>query len=264
MAHHIAVLGLGEAGGAIAADLVMAGAHVVGYDPRTDGAGDVARAPDIGAAVREAELVLSINSATAANAVAAQALPAMRPDAVFADLNTGPPELKRHLDALAEPTGIRFADVALMAPVPGRGVATPSLVAGTGAAQYVTIMSRYGAQVELLDEPAGAASARKLLRSIVMKGLAAAILEALAAARAAGCEPWLREDLGRQFGTGLVDRLESGSHQHAARRVVELDAVLGLLDELDVPPRIAQATRDWLAALTTSPSTVLMRGHPAR
>lgn len=252
MTVRIAILGLGEAGSAFATDLVASGASVIGYDPRALAVPGVAVAGTAAAACAEADLVLSLNSATAAEAVAAEVMPALRDGAVFADLNTGSPASKTRIGALAEACDVRFAEVVLMAPVPGRGAAVPSLAAGPGAAVYAEVMNGYGGRVELVDGPIGTATTRKLLRSIVMKGLAAAILEELEAGRRAGCEEWVRDDLCRQFGADLVTRLETGTHQHAARRVAEMDAVCELLDELKVRPLIADATRQRLAALAAS------------
>ena len=67
------------------------------------------------------------------------------------------------------------------------------------------------------------AATRKLLRSVFMKGLAAAALESLHAARAAECEPWLRAELASvlRADASLLDRLVEGSARHAARRVEE-------------------------------------------
>jgi 3-hydroxyisobutyrate dehydrogenase-like beta-hydroxyacid dehydrogenase len=246
---HIAVLGLGEAGAAFATGLAAAGAVVVGYDPQPEAAPGVVRAESAAHAVRRADLVLSLNAASVAERVASGALPAMRPGAVFADLNTSAADLKRRLAGLAEQHGQAFADVALLAPVPSHGCATPSLVAGSGAQRYAELIRPLRGAVEVVDGPAGAAAARKLLRSVVMKGLAASIVEALAGARAAGCEDWLRENLAEQFGAALVQRLESGSHQHAVRRVEEMAAAADQMRELSVPPRIAEAARDWLRDL---------------
>jgi 3-hydroxyisobutyrate dehydrogenase-like beta-hydroxyacid dehydrogenase len=242
----VAVLGLGEAGQAFATGLAAAGASVVGHDPRPGAGAGVARAGSNAAAAAGADLVLSLNASGVAETVAAEALPAMRAGAVLADLNTAPPQQKRRLDARARDHGVRFADVAVLGPVPPRGVATPSLAAGPGAAEYARIVNAHGGAVDVVDGPAGAAAARKLLRSVVMKGLAAALLEALAGARAAGCEDWLRDNLADQFGAPLVTRLETGSHQHAARRVAEMDAAVALLADLGVEAPVSLAARHWL------------------
>jgi 3-hydroxyisobutyrate dehydrogenase-like beta-hydroxyacid dehydrogenase len=63
----VAVLGLGEAGGRLAADLAAAGVEVRGYDP--DPGRDVpsiSRAPDPAAAGAGCDVVLSVNTAKAA------------------------------------------------------------------------------------------------------------------------------------------------------------------------------------------------------
>ena len=72
-----------------------------------------------------------------------------------------------------------FVDVALMTPVPGRGLRTPSFASGPGAERYAAAMRPLGVPVEVVGERAGDASTRKLLRSVTMKGLAALVIEAL-------------------------------------------------------------------------------------
>ena len=106
--------------------------------------------------------------------------------AVWADLNTGSPGLKQRLHAAARERGIRFADVAIMAPVPGRGLRTPMLACGEAADDVARLLNPLGASVEVLPGEPGAAAARKLLRSVFFKGLAAAVVEALEAAKAIG------------------------------------------------------------------------------
>jgi 3-hydroxyisobutyrate dehydrogenase-like beta-hydroxyacid dehydrogenase len=249
----IAVLGLGEAGSAIASDLVEAGADVRGYDPAAAAGDGIPRAGGPAEAVAGVDLVLSVTAAAAALDAARTALPALRGGQVYADLNSAGAPLKRELAALIEPSGALFADVALMAPVPGRGVTTPALVSGPGAEQFAGALRPLGMPVEVVGPDPGQAAARKLLRSVFMKGLAASAIEALAAARAAGCEAWLREEiagvLGSADGGALLERLESGSRRHAARRVHETEQAAELLRELGIEPRVSEAARGWLARL---------------
>jgi 3-hydroxyisobutyrate dehydrogenase-like beta-hydroxyacid dehydrogenase len=157
----IAVLGLGEAGAAIAVDLVAAGAVVRGYDPAVaapDGVIDCANEAD---AARTAALILSVNSAAAALTAFRAAAEQVGPGAVWADLNTAEPELERTLGSQASARGITFADVSIMAPVPGRGLQTPMLASGSGAADVARLLGSYGAAIAVLDGPAGAGSRRK-------------------------------------------------------------------------------------------------------
>ncbi|MGW1712810.1 DUF1932 domain-containing protein [Streptomyces sp. NPDC002156] len=249
----IAVLGLGEAGGAVAGDLVAAGVHVRGYDPRVTAPPGVVDTGSEAEAAAGCDLVLSVNSASDAEHALRAGLAGLPPSGLWADLNTASPALKRHLGEIAGANGVDFADVSLMATVPGRGLRTPMLVSGSGAGRYAEALRPLGANVDVLDGPAGLAAERKLLRSVFYKGLAAAVVEALDAARAAGCEDWLRtiiaEELTRADATTL-DRLVEGSHLHAVRRTVEMQAAADMLDDLDVPPLIATASREVLRRLS--------------
>ena len=248
----IAVLGLGEAGTPISLDLVAAGADVRGYDPRVPAPPGVVGRADEADAVRDAEVVLSVNSALDAADCLRHALPALRPGTVWADLNTASPGLKQRLADAVAGRSVAVADVALMAPVPGRGLRTPMVASGPGARRFAAVLGALGAGVEVLDGPPGAAISRKLLRSVFYKGLAAAVVEALAGARAAGCEEWLRSDIAAElagFDERTVTRLVAGTHRHAARRAEEMRAAAEQLEELGVTPRVAGAAAALLSAL---------------
>ncbi|HEV7132638.1 MAG TPA: DUF1932 domain-containing protein [Gaiellaceae bacterium] len=238
----VAVLGLGEAGGRLAADLAAAGCVVRGWDPahRVEG---VESAAD---AVAGAEAVLSVNAAAVAADVAREVGGALDAGAVYADLNTSAPALKREL-AAALP--VPFADVALLGIVPSTGLATPALASGAGAARFAELLVPLGMPVEVVGPEPGDAAGLKLLRSVFMKGMAAAAIESLEAARAAGAEDRIRDEIAAVLGEPLLERLVSGSHAHAARRVDEMQAAAAYLEELGVEPRIASAAAAWLEQL---------------
>jgi 3-hydroxyisobutyrate dehydrogenase-like beta-hydroxyacid dehydrogenase len=244
------VLGLGEAGGRIAADLAAAGADVRGFDPAGLEVPGVTVTGDVSAAVRGCDVVLSLNTAKVAHDVATTALPAVGPDAVYADLNTGSPELKRKIDAHAVDAGKRFADVALLGPVPSRGLGTPAITSGPGALTFADLMRPFGMPVEVVSDRSGDAAAMKLIRSVFMKGLAAAAVESVAAAEVAGHELWLRHELAAVIGEPLLERLLEGSRRHAARRVDEMEAARDLLLTLGVEPWVADASAAVLRGLT--------------
>ncbi len=253
----IAVLGLGEAGSEIAADLVSAGAIVHGFDPKLPAPAAMGDFSSDADAARGAQVVLALTSAHEAAETLELALPGIGPGAIYADLNTSSAGLKAALAATAAERGVACVDVAMMAPVPGLGLRTPMLASGPGAGELACVLGALGATVNVLPGPPGAAATRKLLRSVFYKGLAAAVTEALRAGRAAGCEEWLRGDIGQVLASAspaTVDRLEEGSVRHARRRADEMMAAGDLLDELGVPPRIARASQGWLQQLTTEAS----------
>lgn len=242
----VAVLGLGEAGSVIAHDLLVAGVTVRGYDPAVAAAPGITDTHNEAEASRGADLVLSVNSARAAVDAFRAGLPGLRQDALWADLNTASPGTKRQLASIASQGGVPFADVAMMAPVPGRGLRVPMLASGDGARRYAEMLSPLGADIKVLAGPAGLAATKKLLRSVFYKGMAAAVVEALEAARAAGHEQWLREHIAAELTAAdadTVQRIIDGTCRHALRRTAEMEAAADMLTELGVRPVIADASR---------------------
>jgi 3-hydroxyisobutyrate dehydrogenase-like beta-hydroxyacid dehydrogenase len=241
----VAILGLGEAGGRIATDLVAAACDVRGWDPvrRLEGISNASNAVEV---VADADVVLSINAAAVALAVARGVAPALDANTLYADLNTTSPQLKRELAAVLS---VRFVDVALVGAVPSSGLATPTLASGEGAERFAELFRPLGMPVDLVSSHAGDAAGLKLLRSVFMKGMATAAIESLEAARAAGAEDRLHAEIGAVIGEPLLDRLLTGSRHHAARRVDEMQAAAAYLEELGVEPRISSAAAQWFEQL---------------
>ncbi len=242
----IAVLGFGEAGSLLARDLVAAGATVRGFDPKLPAPSGVTGTSSDAAAVTGADLVLSVNSAHDAVPALTDSLGALAPGAIWADLNTAAPGVKRRLAEIGRQRSVPVTDIAMMAPVPGNGLRVPMLASGDGAEQVAAALRGYGADIQVLNGPAGLAATRKLLRSVFYKGLAASIVEALAAARAAGLEDWLAEhiaaDLAKQDAATLT-RIVTGTRRHAVRRGQEMAAAAEMLTSLGVEPIMADASR---------------------
>jgi 3-hydroxyisobutyrate dehydrogenase-like beta-hydroxyacid dehydrogenase len=248
----IAVLGLGEAGSLIARDLLGAGAVVRGFDPAVPVPDGIAGAVGFISATSDAQacagagLVLSVNSAKDAVPALIASLDAISPGTIWADLNTASPGVKRELAELGRARGIPVTDIAMMAPVPGKGLRVPMLASGDGAASAASQLTPLGASIEVLDGPAGLAATRKLLRSVFYKGMAAAITEALEAARAVGLQDWLHGHIAEELTMAdvtTVDRIVTGTRQHSVRRAAEMGAAAAMLSELGVPPVMADASR---------------------
>ena len=249
----VTVLGLGEAGSRLAADLVSAGVRVRGYDTVSAVAPDgVDRADDPGSAVSGSTVVLALTTASSALAAAESTLPHLGAGGLYADLNTTSPALKRELAALVGRVDGRFAYVGLLGPVPAHGLGTPAVASGAGAQAFADVFGPLGMPVDVVSDRPGDAATVKLLRSVFMKGLAAAVLESLRAAAVAGHAPRLEGEIAAVIGEPLLERLVEGSRRHALRRVDELDAARELLLELGVEPRIASASASVLAELAAS------------
>ncbi|MGW5718683.1 RraA family protein [Amycolatopsis sp. NPDC003865] len=241
----VSVLGLGEAGSRYATGLVEHGWTVAGFDPADNATpAGVARAATPEEAVRGAELVLSLVGGRAAEEAARSAAAVLDPAAVYLDMNATAPEVKL---AIADLVGAsRFADVAVIGSVPAHGPATSVVVSGPGSGRAASMFRLLGAPVEDVGGEPGAASARKLLRSIWMKGIGALIVESVLAARAAGAEDWVREQIANELSGGhaALNRLYDGTLKHASRRAGEADAAARLLDSLGVLPVMTRATAE--------------------
>ena len=244
----VGFFGLGEAGSLISADLASAGAAVAGYDPApVDTPENVRRVADPRRAVEGADLVMAVTAAADAMHALVQALEEIPSGAVYADLATASPTRKQNLAAVAATRSLRFVDVALMAMVPGNGLFGASLASGPGAARYVEMLAPIGVPVEWVGNEPGTAATRKLLRSVVMKGVPALLIESMRGAEAAGLGPETWDNLIGQITSAderFIRTLLEGTATHSVRRTAEMEAAIELLESLGVDPVMTRATTE--------------------
>lgn len=253
----LTVLGLGEAGKLYATGLSEAGAVVRGYDLIVVAANPLfTQSTALAEAVENADAVISLVGADAAAGVAAEALPHLSVGTVFADFNTSSPAAKQALARAAAAAGVAFADVAVLAPVPRAGSGTSLMASGAGSERFRDLVAPLGVPIETIPGDAGAAAARKLLRSVFMKGLAGIVLESVAAAQAVDDEAWIRDQMAQEFGphgAELVERLITGTHEHAPRRAHEVQDALDYVRSLGTPSWMTDGTLAWLSSLAPAP-----------
>jgi len=240
----IAILGIGEAGGTLARDLIAKGVQVRGWDPEPrklpNGLEFASSNP---AAVLGADIVLSVNWASVAVEVANEVAPVLQPNQLYADLNTAAPQLKRAIAPVIENTGALFVDAALMDPVPPKGLGTQVYASGSGAEIFAERMIPVGMPVTYLDREAGNAATHKLVRSIMYKGVAAVIIECLEAAEALNMTEYARAQMLKIiYDEAMIDRFVTGSIKHAKRRVEEMEAVVEMLNSIGISSFTSQAS----------------------
>lgn len=250
----LALLGLGEAGSAIAAGLSPY-ARVSGYDPAwTDRPVDFTVTGSAAEAVADAEVIMALTAAADASGALKSALGHTAGGAVYLDLSTGSPHLKRELAAEAAAHGLTFAEGVLMAPVPRLREKTPVLTAGPGAAQAAALLTAAGMDVTPLGTDVGEAAARKLLRSIVVKGLTALLVESLRVADAQGLGRWCHDHLVEtltELDGEMIRRLLDGTALHSVRRAAEMDAAAEMAAAAGEPGAMALATAEILKSVPT-------------
>ena len=198
-------------------------------------------------AVEGRAVILSLVTADQARAAAEETARSIAPGALFCDLNSVAPETKRHAAHAIKQAGARYVDVAVMAPVHPLGRKVPLLVAGPHAEAGAEALTAIGfTNVRIVGASIGAASAIKMIRSVMIKGLEALTAECLLAAEAAG----VREEVLASLDASERARpwAERGAYNlermivHGGRRAEEMAEVVKTLDALGTGSAMARAT----------------------
>lgn len=265
----IALLGFGEAGSAIARGLCVEGGwrgpsrpgdnaprRVIAIDTALDkdargtALGKTARALDVaiedhyGAALSEADLVISAVQGEFARDAAAAAAPLLKKGAHFLDLCTVTGKMSDEDRAEIESGGGRYIDVAVMGGFFKQGIKAPMLVAGQEAEAAVAWMNASGFVATLLGPKPGSASSVKMLRSVLVKGIEALGVEALVTARRQGILDEVLGCLGDADDMtlgGFIAMLVQTHIVHAHRRWEEMGLVARTLRETGVDPLMTEA-----------------------
>lgn len=262
----IALIGFGEAGGIFASDFAAAGFDVGVTDillrsETSRGAmlekamkANVQAHGSLSDALRDADLVISAVTCSAAVDAAKEAATALRPDQLFLDVNSVSPETKREVATAIAVSGAAFVEAAVMAPVPPQRLNVPMLLGGGYAAEAAASLQAIGMNATAVSERIGAASAIKMCRSVVIKGLEALAVESLFAARRYGAEEEVLASLAGTFPEmgwqkNLPDYLISRVAEHGRRRAAEMREVAETMKGVELEPLMALATaerQDWL------------------
>lgn len=265
----IVLLGFGEAGRAFARgwDEPLR-SRTVAYDiklhdhgARDDIAGacaaiGVACVEELSAALAGASHIFSLVTADRANEAASQAAAHLEAGAFFLDCNSCSPATKKASEETIAATGGRYVDVAVMAPVAAALHRTPLLLSGRHAAEAYAALQGFDMRPSIAGDKVGEASAIKMLRSVMVKGLEALTAECMLAARRAGVEEAVLASLqASDPHWNWADRAAYNLERmmvHGARRAAEMEEVANTIAELGLPSRMAQAIALWqreLAAL---------------
>lgn len=232
----IAVLGLGEEAGQLATALAAVGADVIGFDNAKIKRPPVPMAESAAAAVADADLVLSLNSSSVSARTAESVAGALKPGAVYADLNAGTPAQKRKLAGLL-PAGT-FVDVALLKPVTERVTNVEQPIdceaAGEAAERFQQLLAPLGVSVTVVSATPGDAAARNLIRSLLAKGTAAVIVDTMWAAKSMGLEAWAIEAIKGEFDAGNAQTVQDyldDTGKNPKRHSVAMTDVVEMLSE---------------------------------
>ncbi len=251
----MAFVGFGEAGQAFCGGLQPQAARAYDRAPLADryAAAGVAGGSDPAAALEGAGLVFCLVTADQALAAAETCAPHLTPAALWLDGNSCAPATKRRAAAVIAAAGGRYVDMAIMAPVHPLRHRTPVLLAGPDACAAAAVLDTLGMAASVVAGPVGAASAIKMIRSVMVKGVEALTAECFLAARRAGVDAAVIGSLAAS--DPGIDWPAQGAYNlermmvHGARRAAEMAEVAATLRELGLPDRMARATMDWQAQI---------------
>jgi len=264
---HVGLVGYGEVGRILAEDLRKEDVRVSAYDIKLGG--DRAQslrdhAAAFGVALMEthadlasqAELIVSAVTASQAVPVAAACAPAVKPGAWFLDFNSASPGAKRRAAVLIDGAGGRYVEGAVMTSVPPYRIKVPLLLGGGGASELAPLLVELGFNASVASDELGIASAVKMCRSVMIKGLEATVIECFTTARAYGVEDAVLASLAETYPG--IDWEKQGAYffqrviEHGRRRSEEVREVAETVREIGLTPWQAEGTAErqaWIADL---------------
>jgi 3-hydroxyisobutyrate dehydrogenase-like beta-hydroxyacid dehydrogenase len=265
---NVALIGYGEVGRILAEDLRARGHAVTAFDLKLASAAGAplrAHASARGVTLAEshtgavARAALAVSAVTADQTVAAAeacagGLPA---GCLFLDLNSASPGAKRRAAAAVTRAGARYVEGAVMTSVPPHRIKVPLLVGGPHAADSLPVLGALGFSAQVASAELGVASATKMCRSVIIKGLEAMVIESFTAARHHGVEEAVLASLRETFPGIEWEKQASYFFQrvieHGRRRAEELREAAVTVREAGLEPWSAAGTAErqaWVAGLT--------------
>ncbi|WP_341914716.1 DUF1932 domain-containing protein [Polaromonas sp. YR568] len=203
-----------------------------------------------------ADLIISAVTASSTLAVAQAAAAHVRRGTIFLDLNSASPGTKQQAAALIDAAGGHYVEAGVMTSVPPYGIKVPMLLGGARAAELAGVLAAWGMDAKMVSEKLGVASAIKMCRSVMIKGLEALVIESYTTARAYGVEDHVLPTLAETFPS--IDWEKQGAYffsrvvQHGQRRAEEMREAANTVREAGggFEPFMASAIADkqqWVA-----------------
>lgn len=196
--------------------------------------------------VAKCDLILSTVTTQVARQVAETVGPSMRPEQIYLDLNSTSPAIKVAIGESIGRSPGDFVEGAVLGAVGATGAGTRILVAGERGEGTASLLTRFGLNVSFYSPSVGNASMFKMLRSIFSKGLECLIIEFLVAARRAGLEKDLWDDITSFMAKKPFDVIaDNWTRSHGAayeRRYHEMLQVMETMEEIGVSPIMTSAT----------------------
>jgi 3-hydroxyisobutyrate dehydrogenase-like beta-hydroxyacid dehydrogenase len=260
----IALIGYGEVGRILAEDLAPHGHVLVACDLKAAlpayrehaAKTGIELVPSHAQAAQGAELVISAVTASQAVPVAEACAPGLVTGAFFLDFNSASPGAKIRAAGIVNAAGGRYVEGAVMTSIPPYRIKVPLLLGGPDAAALEPVLNGIGFAAKVSSPKLGVASATKMCRSVMIKGLEAMVIESFTTARHYGVEDAVLASLAETFPG--IDWEKQGAYffqrviEHGRRRSEEVREVAETVREAGLTPYSASGTAErqaWVADL---------------
>ena len=203
---------------------------------------------------QQSGLVISAVTASNTLAVAREAAQHLAVGSVFLDFNSASPGTKQQAAALVEASGGHYVEAGVMTSVPPYGIRVPMLLGGEMAEALAQRLQAWGLDARAVSTQIGIASAIKMSRSVMIKGLEALVIESYATARHYGVEDHVLPTLVETFPS--IDWDKQGAYffsrvvQHGKRRAEEMREAANTVRDAGFEPWLTSAIaqkQDWVA-----------------
>lgn len=258
----LGLLGFGEAAARFAREFSQAGFTGINAYSRSgakakpgDLAYDRAQASGVtlvktvGTLAKRSDLIIALTPGKAALPALKKIRKYLRPDQFYVDASSNSAKAMEQAAAIVGDAA-KFVDASIMGPVDLMGLKAPFVASGPHAEAFRDLMVPHGMVINVVGSNPGDASAMKLIRSVLMKGLAAILLETMEAARRRNILDAVIEDASVTFNDipfqKIIRRYIGGTAVHCERRIHEMKECLDLLREMGSTDR---ATRTTIAML---------------
>jgi 3-hydroxyisobutyrate dehydrogenase-like beta-hydroxyacid dehydrogenase len=177
--------------------------------------------------------------------VAEKALGYLSAHQVLFDLNSASPRTKAGCGEALAARGLAYVEGAVMAPVAEPGIRVSILAGGAQAMDVAERLNPRGMAIRVVSDTIGRASATKLCRSIMIKGIEALIIDSARASAAWGVSEDVFASLGATFPgqdwAQLARLMDSRVARHGIRRAAEMREAAQMLAELGLSPSLSEA-----------------------
>lgn len=255
---HIALIGFGEVGRRFAGDLRGNGGIVIstfdilanapasreGYE-RAARELNVTAKGDARSACAGADFVISAVTAAAAENVAREASNFLKRGQIFLDINSVSPRTKQQSSKHLENAGSDYVEGAVMAPVKKPGIGVSILAGGQRAEETAKRLNALGFNIKPVSQEIGRASATKLCRSIIVKGIEALMVDCVRASKHADVEADVFASLDETFPgidwRALAENMQERVATHGIRRAEEMHEAADMVADFGIDEDLVRA-----------------------